>query len=205
MDLTAHYVSDDSDVLRKMVNPAVNLCLWRRPIQTSVAQELSVLQATDLPDFRHRTTLATFDDDLINLFNTQGLDPDGFVRLRSDLHLLITMFSRINHGQNIRFRLLTTDENDCKRFHLDRQNLRLMCTYQGPGTEWIPDNQVNREALSTCASNASILLHGQPCQFETFWVGLTRGDPANVGTGLVHRSPTIEDTGQIRALFCLDC
>jgi hypothetical protein len=34
-----------------------------------------------------------------------------------------------------------------------------------------------------------------------------KGDtyPGNAGRGLVHRSPSIEGSGQTRVLFCLDC
>jgi hypothetical protein len=36
-------------------------------------------------------------------------------------------------------------------------------------------------------------------------VGIMRGDPANQGQGLVHRSPPVSGSGQTRVLFCVDC
>ena len=32
----------------------------------------------------------------------------------------------------------------CPRWHVDRVPLRMLCTYQGPGTEWLDDQGVDR-------------------------------------------------------------
>ena len=201
---TSHHVEESPEVLERILDPEVNLCLWRRPVQVDIAQELLALGALDLPDVRPETSSSSFSQDIITLMAEHQLDPDRFANLRADLEALVSRFSQVSEGRNLRFRLVTTTDNDCKRFHLDRRNLRLICTYQGPGTEWLTDDQVDREALAACSHCASVSRYGEPSQFHRFWVGIMRGDPANVGTGLVHRSPTIEGTGQVRVLFCLD-
>jgi hypothetical protein len=102
---------------------------------------------------------------------------------------------------------VTTDDDDCRRYHVDRTHLRLLCTYRGPGTEWLTNDQVERLAQASGAPNEEIIRFGEPSQFEPFWVGILKGDafPGNARHGLVHRSPPIKGSGQTRVLFCLDC
>jgi hypothetical protein len=97
-------------------------------------------------------------------------------------------------------------DDGCRRFHVDHTRLRLLCTYRGPGTEWLAHDQVDRQALAAHQPNDAILRHGQPRHLEPFWVGVLKGErfPGNAGRGLVHRSPPVADTGTTRVLVCLD-
>lgn len=206
-DASSHIIGDHPDVLRQTVNPGVNLCLWQRPAQPSVSGELLPLQAHHLPDVRCRTSPETFDDDVSTLLQRQGLDASAFSHWRSDLRQLADLFFSVSEGRDVTLRLETTDEDGCPRFHVDRTHLRLLCTYRGPGTQWLADAQVDRAAQRNGAVNEDIIRTGEPGQFESFWVGILKGDayPGNAGHGLVHRSPPIAGSGQTRVLFCLDC
>lgn len=73
----------------------------------------------------------------------------------------------ISENQAITIRLVTTNEIVCElmgcsevglRFacvgramcpgrHIDRTSIRLVCTYQGPGTEWLDDQSIERSDL----------------------------------------------------------
>ncbi|MCP5203354.1 MAG: DUF1826 domain-containing protein [Pseudomonadales bacterium] len=203
--MSPHAIGEQARVLGKIAYPTVNLSLWRRPAQAAIVGEVSKLQASQLRDVRRPTTIRTFDHDVSVLLRQQGLDPSVFENWRADLRRLANLFAGVSEGRNLQFRLLTTDRDDCRRFHLDRTHLRLLCTYRGPGTEWLTDSQVDREAQARGAPNESIIRFGQASRFEPFWVGIMRGDPGNIGNGLVHRSPPITGSGEIRVLFCLDC
>jgi hypothetical protein len=194
------------DVLRRILDPGVNLGLWQRPPQTAITRELSTLQASHLPDLRCLTSPDSFDADVIAVLRQQDLDPLGFTSWRADLGRLADLYFSINRDRAVTLRLVTTDSDDCRRFHVDRTHLRLLCTYRGPGTEWLTDAQVDRVAQSSGAPNDDIIRFGKPSQFEPFWVGILKGDayPGNAGQGLVHRSPPIAGTGKTRVLFCLD-
>jgi hypothetical protein len=137
----------------------------------------------------------------------QGLDLPAFENWRADLRQLAALFFSISLGRDVTLRLETTATDGCRRFHVDQTHLRLLCTYRGPGTEWLPDAQVDRVALADGAPNAGIVRCGEPARFQPFWVGILKGGayPGNAGHGLVHRSPPIAGTGQTRVLFCLDC
>jgi len=199
-------VGDRADVLRHVLDPEVNLCLWQRPAQVAVIREIASLLASDLPDVRCATSLASFDDDVCTLLQQQGLDPSAFSHWRADMLRLADAYFNVSGNNEVTLRLVTTNEDECRRFHVDRTQLRLLCTYRGPGTEWLPDDQVDRMAQATGAPNEAIVRYGEPSQFEPFWAGILKGDafPGNVGHGLVHRSPPVSGTGQTRVLFCLD-
>ncbi|AGA91241.1 Protein of unknown function (DUF1826) [Thioflavicoccus mobilis 8321] len=202
-----HLVGKDSRVTHHINEPEVNLTLWRRTPLEAVAREVARLQAADLPDIRCRTSPPTFDADMGALLTGQGLDPKIFGAWRADLRRLADLFFAFCAGREVTTRLETTDVDGCPRFHVDRTHLRLLCTYRGPGTEWLTDAQVDRDAQASGASNTHIIRFGEPSRLEPFWVGILKGDayPGNAGRGLVHRSPPIAGSGQTRVLFCLDC
>ncbi|WP_232229469.1 DUF1826 domain-containing protein [Marichromatium purpuratum] len=202
-----HLISEQPCDLRYVTAPELNLSLWRRrPIET-VEREVACLRATDLPDIRCRTSPPTFDEDIGALLSAQGLNPSAFSAWLADLRRLADLFFAVCAGREVSVRLETTDADGCPRFHVDRTYLRLLCTYRGPGTEWLTDEQVDRDAQASGAPNARIVRIGEPCRFLPFWVGILKGDayPGNAGRGLVHRSPPTAGSGQTRVLFCLDC
>lgn len=202
----AYRLSVHPEVLHQVSEPEVRLCLWQRPSQMAIAREASLLRPGDLPDGRHATSRDTFNSDVCALFSGNGLDPGKFQHLIVDLNTLARQFFDLCGDQKVHFRLLTTDRDDCKRFHVDYRHLRLLCTYQGPGTEWLDDDQSDREAYERGAANEAIVRFGKPHRFETFWVGVLKDNahPDCPGEGVIHRSPPILTTGRTRVLFCMD-
>jgi hypothetical protein len=199
-----HRLGDQPETLRQILDPGVNLAVWRRNSRPAIEKELSVLRAADLPDRRWPTSPALFDEDLSALLTRCGLSPGDFREFRSDVGRIAGLFFEINAGRDFRFRLATVSGNDCGRFHTDTRHLRMLCTYRGAGTEWLTDAQVDQEALRRGASNDAIIRFGEPSRIEPFWVGIMRGESDQGSGGLVHRSPAIAGSGQTRVVFCLD-
>jgi len=112
------------------------------------------------------------------------------------------LIASLETPHSVRLRIESLADDACRRFHVDRSRLRLLCTYRGPGTEWLAEDQVNRHALATHQPNERILRFGEPRRLEPFWVAVMKGDrfPGNAGRGLVHRSPPIAGTGRRRLL-----
>ena len=200
-----HAIGANIEVLRQVTAPATNFGVWQRPVEPSIARELAFLRAQDMREMRRQTSQDSFCEDVCDVLREQGLDPQAFQCLRADMSRLADCFFDVTQASEARFRLVATDSDDCRRFHVDRVQMRMLCTYRGPGTEWLPDEQVDRVAQASCAPNEAIIRFGEPSQLETFWVGMMKGDPKNEGTGLVHRSPAISGSGQTRVLFCMDC
>ncbi|MBO6555312.1 MAG: DUF1826 domain-containing protein [Pseudomonadales bacterium] len=201
-----HLLSASSDVLGKIVDPGVNLCVWQRDPSVEIRDEIAGLQPKQLRDVRCQTSTHNFDNDIRAVLHDGGLDASGFPHFLADLSRVAAPFFAVTEGREVKFRLLTTDQDDCRRFHVDYRYLRLLCTYQGPGTEWLTDAQADRDAYENGGSNEEIIRFGEPSRLEQFWVGILKDDayPNNQGKGLVHRSPPVSGSGQTRVVFCLD-
>jgi len=200
-----HALGSEADVLGAIVSPAVNFAVWQRPVNPAIMQELQALKVNHLPDRRRRVTLESFDGDLCRLLQQQGLNAVDFANFRTDLKQLVDQLADVCGAREFIYRLATIGGDECRRFHLDSTPFRLVCTFQGPGTEWLTDAQVDRAALAKGAADQTIIRSGKPSRLDPFWVGILKGGSARTGQGLVHRSPSIAGSGQIRVLFCLDC
>ena len=198
-------VGHSSGILQSIQFPETNLALWYREEQPDISHEIERLEAYSLADEKHESSFVSFESDLTRVFTSQGLDPKAFDNLRADAQQLMSLFQRISQPHELRFRLVTTDQDDCRRFHLDRVNMRLITTYQGPGTEYLKEHELDRLAERNGGTNEDIMKLGTSSHFPTHAVGIMKGDPRNHGKGLVHRSPAISATGIVRVLFCLDC
>jgi hypothetical protein len=110
-----------------------------------------------------------------------------------ELWHLIEGFATVAGTTTVRVALEVERGDRCCYFHTDRVGLRLLCTYMGPGTEWVPDEFADRSAL--CSGNNAAIVP-DPRRIERlapFWIGLFKGDlhPDCRGGGCIHRSPTL--------------
>jgi hypothetical protein len=74
----------------------------------------------------------------------------------------------------------------CKRFHIDNVPQRLLITYSGEGTEWLPDAAADKSAYLNGEPNEKILKFPQKKQFVNEWdIAIFKGG----SEGLLHRTP----------------
>ena len=74
----------------------------------------------------------------------------------------------------------------CRRYHIDHVPMRLLVTYAGKGTEWIPDHAADRNAFFSGAPNEKIIKDPSKRQYMNTWdISIFRGGPE----GLLHRTP----------------
>jgi hypothetical protein len=124
-----------------------------------------------------------------------------------DIMSLIKVFGELTENNTFKVLLSTVNSNMCRRFHTDINDLRLLCTYSGQGTLWIPEEFVNREALNSCGDNECILRDAsQVQQVPTGSVAILKGAiyPKEGTKACVHRSPSIEESGETRLLLRID-
>ena len=77
-------------------------------------------------------------------------------------------------------------ERGCRRYHIDNVPLRLLVTYAGQGTEWLPDEAADRNAFANGEPNEKIIKNPEAHQFMNTWdIAIFRGGPK----GLLHRTP----------------
>ena len=123
----------------------------------------------------------------------------------------VDMFCRLFELSTVEVNLSVINDVMCPRFHTDRVPCRLITSYCGPATEWLPHDVVDRsklgrgnnglpDHLSGLYSNESDiqqLAHGDVALLKgTLW-------PGNEDSGQVHRSPAI-GLGEKRLLLTLD-
>jgi len=113
-------------------------------------------------------------------------------RLVDDIAALADIFAGLMQARWLRLRLDVVTTNACRRFHIDAVTARLVCTYRGTGTQYgISTDGAEPRRIFTVPTGAPVLLRG------TLW-------PERPRSGLLHRSPPIEGTGEARLVLVLD-
>lgn len=135
------------------------------------------------------------------------IDPTQFSLIIDDIHFLVSNFQEITKNKTFRLLLATVNTNMCRKFHTDVNDLRLLCTYSGPGTLWLTDDNINLKAFRPGNEDESIALNESEIQqANTGSVVILKGAiyPDEKSEAVVHRSPTIEETGEQRLLLRID-
>jgi hypothetical protein len=132
--------------------------------------------------------------------------------LRQDISRLLCRVCVLAEVAEARVFFGVIRDDQCRKFHVDAVRLRLVTTYVGPGTEWVPSEAVDRDALARAIPH--------PAQANTAIVRdpreVRRASPGDVlalkgsrhpdaaSGGAVHRSPPIEhDAGALRVALVL--
>jgi hypothetical protein len=137
------------DGLSAIYREHVNLAEWRRDLSGSVRHyAASIVQ--ELPAFSLRQVLqANVDSEslLAQLPRVDGNNEQARHDFATDLSLLCEMYACLFDIDQIGLRLSVLNRAMCPRFHVDHVVCRMICTYWGPGTEWLPEVNVNRSAV----------------------------------------------------------
>jgi Protein of unknown function (DUF1826) len=127
--------------------------------------------------------------------------------LIEDIELLIYQFAAICKAEQVRVHLKTIVNDACRKFHIDGYDLRLLCSYAGPGTEWTYNENVNRKYLGEGTNEQIIKDRGYINQLKSYDVVILKGELPHkrTGNGIVHRSPAIEQIRERRLVLRIDC
>jgi hypothetical protein len=189
--------------------PYVNLVVLQRQTSPELLGDIEEFLSTR--DGKREATLNPGQRDLAAFF--EGLpNHGGAAALRDDIGFQVGLLDGVIPGVALQFRLQSVADNLCERFHVDQVQLRLICTYVGPGTEWLENGDVRREKLGPGSGGlpderSGLIRDGAAVrQMGCFAIGLMKGErwPGNRGQGLVHRSPRLRDAAQRRVLFKID-
>ena len=103
-----------------------------------------------------------------------------------DMASIAKLYCAIEKSNTIRFWLGTN--RGCKRYHIDNVPCRLLVTYYGKGTEWLPDDAVDRKAYEKGEPNEAIVTNPNAIQHIDEWnIAVFRG----LSEGLLHRTPDV--------------
>lgn len=139
-------------------------------------------------------------------------DLPGRDLLADDLAALAELHGDLLGCDAVGLRLEVIERAMCPRFHVDRVGIRMLCTYRGPGTEWLDEAAADRDYLGARSGGlpdeASGLIrdplgvHAVP----PFAVALLKGNlwQGNAGRGVIHRSPAVHVEQAPRVLVAID-
>lgn len=198
--------SDSPFGLTRIFEPAIQLALWQRPAEPLIVDWLTAHQH-DLGSGMRQILVPGSRPDLGQW--PAGAGRDALVR---DIALLAEMLGELLDAASIGFRLEILGKAMCPRFHVDRVGIRLLCTYRGPGTEWVEDASLDRRFLGIASGgkpdeHSGLLLEGHSIEtIPAFSVALLKGSlwQGNAGRGIVHRSPLLPSNGGPRILLAMD-
>jgi hypothetical protein len=181
--------------------PHVNVALLTRALPPEVAAEVGVFVGTQAASIVTRLSCEPPSADWL------ASELPGLAALRADVARWIEVVSDLTGARAIGVRLTRTDTAMCPRFHVDFVGLRLVTTYQGPGTELLDSTDALREE-SPRPGGAPTLSVRSRAAIQTAGVGdvvLLKGEgwPGNEGRGAVHRSP-FTTASHPRLLLTLD-
>ncbi len=195
--------------LLRIREPQRRLAIWERRVPAAVVTWLT--RDFRPPDDSCRCSLSPGDDAaavLDGVLTASGLDLQAgapLQRWRHDLLDLIALAKRIApQTPRLVLRLQRLQDAGCPLFHVDRVPLRLLCVYVGAGTQWLPEDALDRSRLGA-GSNASVRDWSAVRSIGSGHVAVMKGDryPGNAGRGLVHRSPEASPA-QPRILAAID-
>jgi len=132
--------------------------------------------------------------------------------IKADVARLLELYEDLLGCSAMGVRLELNTRAMCPRFHVDQVGFRLLCTYCGPGTEWLSDLTADRAKLGGGAARLSDDVSGLVRdaagigQCAPLDLVLPKGCvwPGNERRGTIHRSPPVPARVAPRVLFAID-
>jgi hypothetical protein len=125
--------------------------------------------------------------------------------LLNDLSTLLKSFEETSKATHFRVLFSSIETDMCSRFHTDMNELRLLCTYYGPATLWLPEEGENRQAYDSGEHNQQIIKNPKLIQqANTGDVLILKGAIYPNAKAVIHRSPSIKKKGEKRLLLRID-
>lgn len=186
-------VADAHEGLSAIHRPGCAAAIWRRQPLPGFQSWIDALDPDVLPRARVILRPDAVRDTASEVWDASdtpaGPERD---RLVDDIAALADIFAGQVQARWLRLRLDVVTTNACRRFHIDAVTARLVCTYRGTGTQYgISTDGAEPRRIFTVPTGAPVLLRG------TLW-------PERPRSGLLHRSPPIEGTGEARLVLVLD-
>jgi len=200
-----HLVGREPEVLEQIRDGSLSVVIWERRLPRGLRDALRRWLVQEPPRFEGFAGDAAWVDAAL-----QGLvSSPARTFLAQDLQSLVQRFRLLTGTGSVKISFGAVTGDQCRKFHADYQRLRLITTYLGPGTEWLPEHAVRRDALfepPACPVTANQLIVREPGQVRRANAGdvlLLRGHDGVTGAalGAVHRSPPIEALAKMRVLL----
>lgn len=196
-------VSTQDGVLDAIAMGDVNVACWLRDLPAAVAVACAAVARTawEGVDVTERASRMPIDDAL------SRFEEPVRTWLARDVRRLVATVARAGDARALRMTFGAASTDKCRKFHCDMVRYRLVTTYAGPGTEWLANEDVDRDALERlipCAETSNRLVVRDPLAVNRAHAGdvlLMKGARDARTGGAVHRSPPIEHLGARRLVL----
>ncbi len=200
-------LSKEPAVFTDIYQEETNIVIWRRELSAILQDSVKDLLVSN-PTFQ---TAMTVSPQSVFSSISKLLGAASQSELSENIAELVNMFCCLFELKGANLRLTALDFAMCPKFHVDRVPCRLITTYQGVATEWLPHQVVDRTKLGTGSNghpdSQSGLFQSQKDiqRLSSGDVALLKGElwEGNENAGLVHRSPA-PSIGERRLLLTLD-
>lgn len=201
-------VGEQLDALTQIFEPEYNLAVWQREASASITDYLAKaeLETGVMGVVSTENVTALLNDSLPHIDGVEA----GREALIHDVALQVDMLTCLVGCDEVGLRFTPLQEAMCPKFHVDQIQIRQICTYTGPATQWLPNHVARREFLGKGAENETaterlFMSDSDIQQLAPFDIGLLKGDAwrDNEGKGIIHRSPAVE-AGHTRIVMTLD-
>lgn len=202
-----------ADVFTQIYEENTNIAVWQRQLDTALTAEVAQFTAAK-PSYQSSMIVSpksAYDEVMDSIGPNLSQTNLAPIKLGEDIALLVDMFCCLFDLKYAGLRLSVLNNAMCPRFHVDRVPCRLITTYQGLATEWLPHNTVDRSKLGLgnqgLPDESSGLFKNESDiqRLNTGDVAILKGEiwPKNENAGLVHRSPVLPPNTH-RLLLTLD-
>lgn len=190
--LSRAILAGNADVLRAIRDDDVSIAIWQREPPSGWHD----FALTGLHNLRFTALLGELSDQLDSALDTGGYKK-GIRRntLAADILMLANRFGAVMGLDAIEIRLEHVTTNACKKFHGDYVTARLICTYVGPGTQWLDGTDAED---CGCGEPHNIQ------QMQPGDVALFKGRVWSESHPAIHRSPPIEGRGEDRLVLVIN-
>lgn len=208
--------TSSASVLREISREEIQLAIWQRP---ALAMARGALEELLRVRKSVRIETSSIEAGAWQRSLEHCLDQPseatraGCAALATDFVALAEKFREISGRQHLRLRFERVEDDGCALFHVDTLPLRMLCTYAGPGTQWLEETNVRRDQLgsrgrSLMEANAAIVIDPEEIRTVPAWhVIAFKGrlwGGHGYSDGLVHRSAPVRHENDFRLRLTLD-
>ena len=139
-----HSISDNFSKINNIFKRDINISVWKRNLTRKISNAAKIL-------LKENSELQF--SELINDYNSIDIlvkkigKNEKLVCFYEDIIYLTKMFCELFNIKDAWLRIDAINKPMCPRFHTDHLKCRLVTTYYGPATQWLPNNLVNRNKL----------------------------------------------------------
>lgn len=201
-------IAKNASVLTDIYHEENHIVIWQNQFTSALLSEIN--QIMDKAE-RLNIRLTSAPANLSKILPTCADVLHGKTALCHYIELLADMFCTLFDIKRVGLRLAILSQAMCPKFHVDKVPCRLVSTFSGIATQWLPHEKVDRSKLGMgslgVADDKSGIMK-EPQDIKTMIAGdvaLLKGEGwyNNENGGAVHRSPPL-NKNEKRLLLTLD-